>query len=193
MHWPRASWMKPAPHLTFGTQRNDPCVFWQSNAWPQLWIPVWHSSISGRRDAGLIPRNADFVPTNFVTFLYRTWICSGTTDLGKAVVQQSYHSRTTDLCSCYCQSVHSQSHSWLLSGNGMSPLCWYTALLPDSCWHPANTRWCLRGWMESLFYCELLQPASALRLPQCARPMKHQRHRFKRPEETYPRRSFHLV
>lgn len=57
---------------------------------------------------------------------------------------QSYHSSSTDLCSCYYQSVHSQSHSWPLSGNGMSPLCWYTALLHDSCWHPVNTRWYLR-------------------------------------------------
>lgn len=58
--------------------------------------------------------------------------------------RQSYHSSSTDLCSCYYQSVHSQSHSWPLSGNGMSPLCWCTALLHDSCWHPVNTRWYLR-------------------------------------------------
>lgn len=47
MQFPRASWMKPAPHLTFGRQRNDPCVFWHSNSCTQLWIPVSHSSISG--------------------------------------------------------------------------------------------------------------------------------------------------
>lgn len=50
MQLPRASWIKPTPHLTLGWQRNDPWVFWHSNSGPQLWIPVTHSSISGWRN-----------------------------------------------------------------------------------------------------------------------------------------------
>lgn len=135
MQFPRASWMKPAPHLTFGRQRNDPCVFWHSNSWPQLWIPVSHSSISGWRSHIII-----IVQHTIVILRKQIYIFSGRTDLRQAVWP------STDLCSCYYQSVHSQSHSWPLSGNEMNPLCWCTALLHDSCWHPVNTRWYLRGF-----------------------------------------------
>lgn len=48
MQFPRASCIKPAPHLTFGKQRKEPWVFWHANSWPQLWIPVSHSSMSGK-------------------------------------------------------------------------------------------------------------------------------------------------
>ena len=54
----------------------------------------------------------------------------------------------TDLCNCCCQWAHNQSHSWPLSGNGTSPLCWCSALLPGNLRLPANIRWYL-GVFES--------------------------------------------
>lgn len=67
-------------------------------------------------------------------------------DILEQISDKQSSSSPTDLCSCCYQWVHSQSRSWPLSGNGTSPLCWYTALPHDSCWHPANTRWYLRGF-----------------------------------------------
>lgn len=133
MQFPRASWIKPGPHLTLGRQRNDPWVFWHRNSGPQLWIPVSHSSISGEgnhRNTGTehsVNKHDSDMP-----------------------LQRRAEVSLTDLCNCCCQWAHNLSHSWPLSGNGTSPLCWCSALLPGSLRLPANTRWYL-GVFESRY------------------------------------------
>lgn len=117
MQFPRASWIKPAPHLTLGRQRNDPWVFWHTNPGPQLWKPVSHSSISAWSNYTEFPEYLQKLKNIHKIFKFTELRCSN----------------VTDPCNCCCPWVHSQSHSWPLSDNGMSPLCWYSALLPDSC------------------------------------------------------------
>lgn len=82
----------------------------------------------------------------------------------------------------------------------MSPLCWCNALLPDSCWLPANTRWYL-GVYESrdfLFNHQCTGIASLCALISLSHEpknwqIKQLQFKVEVKSATYPHSSFHLV
>lgn len=77
------------------------------------------------------------------------WIpASANTQLQSIALQKE--SQVTDLCSYCCLWAHNQSRSWPLADNGMSPLCWCSALLPDSCSLPVSIHWCLEEGRRSI-------------------------------------------